>query len=48
MCKSDPGAVARTDGRVEVIRWGFHRSFNPSINNARSDKLEAGMWQDAF
>jgi len=46
--KSDPGVVMRADGRVEIMRWGFHRSFNPSINNARSDKLESGMWQDAF
>ena len=46
--KSDPGVVMREDGRVEVMRWGFHRSFNPSINNARSDKLESGMWAEAF
>lgn len=46
--KSDPGVVALADGRVELMRWGFHRPFNPSINNARSDKLEAGMWADAY
>lgn len=46
--KSDPGVVVRADGRVEVIRWGFHRTFNPSINNARSNKLEGGMWKEAF
>lgn len=46
--KSDPGVVMRADGRVEMMRWGFHREFNPSINNARSDKLEGGMWKDAF
>ena len=46
--KSDPGVVMRADGRVEIMRWGFHRNFNPSINNARSDKLEAGMWAEAF
>jgi len=46
--KSDPGVVMRADGRVELMRWGFHRSFNPSINNARSDKLEGGMWKEAF
>ena len=33
---------------VEVMRWGFHRSFNPSVNNARSDKLAGGMWTAAF
>ena len=46
--KSDPGVVVRADGRVEIMRWGFHRGFNPSINNARSDKLEGGMWKEAF
>ncbi len=46
--KSDPGVVMRADGRVEFMRWGFHRSFNPSINNARSDKLIGGMWKEAF
>ena len=40
--KSDPGVVARADGRVELMRWGFHREFNPAINNARADKLEGG------
>lgn len=46
--KSDPGVVVRVDGRVELMRWGFHRGFNPSINDARSDKLEGRMWKDAF
>lgn len=46
--KSDPGIVVLADERVEIMRWGFRRSFNPSINNARSDKLETGMWKDAF
>jgi putative SOS response-associated peptidase YedK len=46
--KSDPGVVVRAHGHVKIMRWGFHRPFNPSINNARSDKLEAGMWADAF
>ncbi len=46
--KSDPGVVMCADGRVEIMRWGFHRSFNPSINNACSDKLEGGMWKEAF
>ena len=32
----------------QVMRWGFHRSFNPAINNTRSDKLDAGMWAEAF
>ncbi len=46
--KSDPGVVVRADSRVEIMRWGFHRKFNPAINNARSDKLEGGMWREAF
>ena len=45
---SDPGIVVLADERVEVMRWGFARSFNPSINNARSDRLDAGMWAEAF
>ena len=48
MRKSDPGVVVRADGRVELMRWGFHREFNPAINNARADKLEGGMWKEAF
>lgn len=46
--KSDPGVVVRADCSVELMRWGFHREFNPSINNARADKLEGGMWREAF
>ena len=46
--KSDPGVVMRADGRVEVMRWGFQRSFTPSIDNARAEKLESGMWAEAF
>ena len=38
--------LSRSRGEVEIMRWGFHRPFNPLINNARSDKLEAGMWAD--
>lgn len=46
--KSDPGVVVRADGRVDLMRWGFHRDFNLAINNARSDKLEGGMWKESF
>lgn len=49
--KSDPGVVVLADAqefRPEIMRWGFWRAFNPSINNSRSDKLESGMWRDAF
>jgi putative SOS response-associated peptidase YedK len=46
--KSDSGIVVLPDRRVERMRWGFSRSFNESINNARSDKLESGMWAEAF
>jgi putative SOS response-associated peptidase YedK len=45
---SDPGVVVLADERVEIMRWGFARHFNPAINNARSDKLESGMWAEAF
>jgi hypothetical protein len=33
---------------VAIMRWGFRRSFNAAINNARCDKLEAGIWAEAF
>lgn len=46
--KSDPGIVVLGDEQVATMRWGFHRSFNPAINNTRSDKLDAGMWTEAF
>ena len=46
--KSDPGVVVTAGPRVEVMRWGFHRDFNPAINNARSDKLAGGMWATAY
>jgi putative SOS response-associated peptidase YedK len=49
--KSDPGVVVLTSAqefRPKIMRWGFWRAFNPSINNSRSDKLESGMWRDAF
>lgn len=46
--KSDPGMVVLADERVCVMRWGFHRPFNPSINNTRSDKLDSPIWREAF
>ncbi len=49
--KTDPGLVLRTaEGGVEaeVMRWGFSREFNGAINNARSDKLDSGMWRKAY
>jgi hypothetical protein len=46
--KSDPGVIVRADGRVDLVRWGFCRGGNPAINNARSDKLEGGMWRDGI
>lgn len=53
--KTDPGAIVRIrydegDGALEALqaRWGFHRPFNPAINNARADKLTSGMWNKAW
>ncbi len=49
--KTDTGAIIRMDeGSLEPTsaRWGFHRPFNPSVNNARSDKLTSGMWSKAW
>lgn len=50
--KTDPGVVGRLneegEPEAEVMRWGFWREFNPSINNARSDALGGRMWNKAF
>ena len=54
--KTDPGVVIRSrdlsgvPGEIEVkaMRWGFHRAFNPAINNARIEKLTTGMWAGAW
>ena len=55
-----PYAIRRTDnapvllksgsGSFDLItmRWGFHREFNPAINNARADKLAGKMWEESF
>lgn len=49
--KTDPGIVLLRSGTDDlsgaVMRWGFERSFNPAVNNARSDKLD-GMWSEAW
>ena len=50
--KTDPGLVLTKEGghpTAEVMRWGFHRSYNPAVNNARSEKLDhtwSGPWQE--
>lgn len=46
--KADAAPVIRADGGADLMRWGFSREFNPAINNARGDKLEGGMWGEAF
>ncbi|MEX2579133.1 MAG: SOS response-associated peptidase family protein [Verrucomicrobiales bacterium] len=53
--KTDPGIVARnssagpeSEPQPAVMRWGFHRAFNPSVNNARDDKLDSDLWRRAF
>lgn len=46
--KSDPGVVVRAGGLVDLMRWGFWRSFNPSVNNTRAEKLGERMWAEAF
>ena len=55
-----PYAIRRTDnapvllkagsGSLDMVtmRWGFHREFNPAINNARADKLAGKMWEESF
>lgn len=50
--KTDKGLVIvkNASGELEpqIMRWGFHRAFNPSVNNTRSDKLESAMWAESF
>jgi putative SOS response-associated peptidase YedK len=52
--KSDPGVVVLTgktrneDPTPHTMRWGFHRPFNPAINNSRSDKLDSAIWKTAY
>lgn len=46
--KTDPGLVVTAELQPRVMRWGFHRAFNPAINNARAEKLVDGMWSEAF
>lgn len=48
--KTDPGLVliAGDEGPLaRTMRWGFHRPFNPAINNARSEKLD-GPWSESW
>lgn len=53
--KSDQGVVVlagktpeETPFAPHTMRWGFHRPFNPSINNSRSDKLDSAIWKPAY
>ncbi|MGB0241434.1 MAG: SOS response-associated peptidase family protein [Verrucomicrobiales bacterium] len=48
--KTDPGMVVTLGDSgpgAKVMRWGYQRSFNPAVNNARSDKLD-GMWSESW
>jgi len=46
--KTDPGIVSLAHGTLATMRWGFHRAFNPAVNNARADKLDSGIWREAY
>ena len=49
--KSDPAiVVVRSDDDLSprLMRWGFYRSFNSAISNARTDKLTGPIWSEAF
>ncbi len=46
--KTDSGLVLTSDSSFATMRWGFIRDFNPSINNAREDKLSGQMWKSAW
>lgn len=51
--KTDPAPVLRwpraagATPSASLMRWGFERDFNPSVNNARLDKLD-GPWAPAW
>lgn len=48
--KTDPGLVltsAKSELKAETMRWGFKRAYNPSVNNARSEKLD-GVWAEPW
>lgn len=49
--KTDPAPVVRLDpdGKAEgrIMRWGFERTYNPAVNNARLEKLD-GPWSDLW
>ena len=49
--KTNPGVVVfgtEDEPVAGIMRWGFHRPFNPSINNTRTDKLDGPTWKQAF
>ena len=52
--KTDSGLVVRRapSGELEpqIMRWGFYRHFNASINNTRADKIasESPIWTPAW
>lgn len=43
-----PAEGGAAPGEIRVMRWGFVREFSASINNARSDKLDSGIWRPAW
>ena len=42
------GPVILPDGGLTEMRWGFSRKFSNAVVNAREDKLDSQMWQDAM
>ncbi len=49
--KTDKAVVGRSvNHKLEALsmRWGFYRNFNTAINNTRADKLDGGMWSEAW
>tara|TARA_R110000850_G_scaffold66894_3_gene148451 strand:+ start:4506 stop:5150 length:645 start_codon:yes stop_codon:yes gene_type:complete len=48
--KTDTGPVLvmeQKEPHLKSMRWGFQRSFNPAINNARTEKLDSA-WSEAW
>jgi putative SOS response-associated peptidase YedK len=45
---TNTGLVVKPSGEVVPMRWGFRRPHSNSMNLARGDNLEKGVWAKAF
>jgi len=45
---SEQAPVMLIGDNLLSMRWGFRRSFNPSIHNARIERLDSAMWSESL